>query len=188
MEHAAKPTRGVALDVVLGVSRLPRAGNTRAWEAAFTSCYEAEFGRAVKLAHLLTGSNDAAEDIVQECFVKLHHHFASVEQPAAYLRRSVVNACRNWQRGRARELARAKRSVAGAVDVALLGQDHPGGDVDARVLAAVDVLPFRQRAVLVGRYWLGLSEVELAAAIGCRPGTVKSLAARALATLREELR
>jgi RNA polymerase sigma factor (sigma-70 family) len=52
----------------------------------------------------------------------------------------------------------------------------------------VEQLPFRQRVVIVGRYWGGWSEAEIAAALGCRPGTVKSLASRALATLRLELK
>jgi RNA polymerase sigma factor (sigma-70 family) len=55
------------------------------------------------------------------------------------------------------------------------------------LLGLVDRLPFRQRTVLVARYWLDLPESEIAALVGCRPGTVKSLASRALTTLRKEL-
>ena len=53
------------------------------------------------------------------------------------------------------------------------------------LLDAVDALPFRQRAVLVLRYYRDLSEGEIADALGCRPGTVKSLATRALDQLRK---
>ena len=55
------------------------------------------------------------------------------------------------------------------------------------VLDLIDRLPSRQRAVLVLRYFEGLSELEIAEVLSCRPGTVKSLAARALSRLREEL-
>ena len=55
------------------------------------------------------------------------------------------------------------------------------------VLTIVDGLPYRQRAVLVLRYWLDLSEDQIASHLGCRNGTVKSLSARALGRLREEL-
>ena len=53
------------------------------------------------------------------------------------------------------------------------------------LLALVDELPYRQKTVLVLRYYCDSSEAEIAAALGCRPGTVKSLAARGLAQLRE---
>ena len=60
--------------------------------------------------------------------------------------------------------------------------------LDARELdAVVAELPYRQRAVLVLRYWLDLSEADIARSLGCRAGTVKSLHSRALARLRKEL-
>jgi DNA-directed RNA polymerase specialized sigma24 family protein len=56
-----------------------------------------------------------------------------------------------------------------------------------QLLELLDALPYRQQAVLVLRYWLDLTEAEIAEALGCRPGTVKSLCARALTRLRKEL-
>jgi RNA polymerase sigma factor (sigma-70 family) len=55
----------------------------------------------------------------------------------------------------------------------------------SEMLDAIDVLPYRQKAVVVLRYWLDLSEAEIAQILGCRPGTVKSLGARALRRLRK---
>jgi RNA polymerase sigma factor (sigma-70 family) len=65
--------------------------------------------------------------------------------------------------------------------------EHDGPSDHHELLAIVDGLPFRQRAVLVARYWLDMSEADIADLLDCRPGTVKSLASRAMATLRKEL-
>ena len=58
---------------------------------------------------------------------------------------------------------------------------------DAELLELVGQLPYRQRVVIITRYWGGWSETEIAGALGCRPGTVKSLASRALNRLRTEV-
>jgi RNA polymerase sigma factor (sigma-70 family) len=92
------------------------------------------------------------------------------------LRRAVVNACWSWHRRDRRERALLRRAAAGAGEATGLEADE--------MLDAVDALPFRQRAVVVLRYYHDLPERDIAAALGCRPGTVKSLASRALNTLR----
>jgi RNA polymerase sigma factor (sigma-70 family) len=148
----------------------------------FESFYLREFPTIVRLAHLLTSSMEAAEDLAQESFVRVHRRFESLDNPGAYLRVSIVNSCKNWQRGRGRESARHLRLVAGVPTTT------PGPDDRDPLLDAVGRLPFRQQVVLVARYWLDLSEGEIAATLNCRPGTVKSLASRALGALREELR
>jgi RNA polymerase sigma factor (sigma-70 family) len=152
--------------------------NSRAEGAEFDAVYKRDFGQLVRLAHLLTGSNAAAEDIVQEAFFQLHRRFATVANAGGYLRVSVVNLCKNWNRGQAREAHRTGRLEPNV-------QTGPH-DVD-EVLAIVDGLPFKQRAVLVARYWLDLPEAAIAELVGCRRGTVKSLTSRALTTLREKL-
>lgn len=143
--------------------------------------YRDEFTAMARLAHLLTGSNDAGDDIAQEAFLRLEAQLASVDNPAAYLRVIVVNLSRNWQRSRSRRAARERRTV----DRETIPM--PTRDVHDELLVLVDGLPFRQRAVLVARYWLDLPESEIAELVGCRPGTVKSLNSRALAALRKEL-
>lgn len=157
-------------------------------EDAVTALYTAEYVPLVRLAALLTRDVGAAEEIVQDCFVALHLHWARLRDPdagAAYLRRSVVNRCRSALRHRSvvdRFLGRARPEVGPSAESEVLDS---GGY--AEVLAAVRALPARQREALVLRYYLDLSEAQTAQAMGISPGAVKSHTARALATLRREL-
>jgi RNA polymerase sigma-70 factor (sigma-E family) len=148
-------------------------------QAAFEGFYRREWTGAVRLSHLLTGVDAVAEDLAQESFTRVQAHWARLDNPAAYLRTTVVNRCRSWQRSRGREQTRLR----------LARPRGPGGEHSElgadELLDAVDALPFRQRAVLVLRYYLDLSEREIAEALDCRPGTVKSLASRALGQLRK---
>jgi RNA polymerase sigma-70 factor (sigma-E family) len=144
--------------------------------ATFEEFYRREWAGAVRLAHLLTGVDAVAEDLAQESFARVHRHWASVDNRRAYLRATILNTCRSWQRSHFREQARLRLA-----EPQVRGPDRLGAD---ELLDAVDALPFRQRAVLVLRYYHGLSEREIADALGCRPGTVKSLASRALGQLR----
>lgn len=154
-------------------------------ERGVTELYEREFLRATRLAHLLTGSNEAAEDLAQEAFLRIGQHLGRIDDPSRYLTTTVVNLSRNWHRGANREQSRVERLARrdGTPRAADPGDAHEHDEV----LAAIDSLPFRQRTVLVARYWLDLPEAEIAQMLGCRPGTVKSLASRALDTLRKEL-
>jgi DNA-directed RNA polymerase specialized sigma24 family protein len=70
---------------------------------SFEDLYGALYEPMARLAYLLTGSGSAAEDLVQDCFAGLHQHWFRVRRPAAYLRTSVVNACRAFHRRRRRE-------------------------------------------------------------------------------------
>lgn len=147
-----------------------------AWPAGFDELYRDHFGPLARLAALLTGSPAVAEEIVQDAFVHCRSALADAERPAAYLRVAVVNGCRSFHRRRAVALGRWPRAGV------LTERTEP----ELRELADVlGLLPVRQRTVLVLRYYADLSEGEIAEAIGCRPGTVKSLAHRGLARLRE---
>ena len=64
-------------------------------EAEFTCFYREAYPSAVRLAWLLTHDHSAAEDIVQDAFVRLHPRLATVEHPTAYLRAVIVNGCRD---------------------------------------------------------------------------------------------
>jgi RNA polymerase sigma factor (sigma-70 family) len=144
----------------------------------FGDFYRREYERAVRLAWLLCGSRAAAEDVVQDAMTAVYRSFERVESPAAYLRRAVINAAKSRQRDERRQQER----------VTLLGRERPLVDAaDAELFDLVGQLPYRQRVVIVGRYWGGWSEAEIARALGCRPGTVKSLASRALNRLRQEV-
>lgn len=147
-------------------------------EPDFTTFYEREFTRAARFAWLLVRSSAVAEDLAQEAFIALARQFDLIEDPAAFLHRVLVNQARTWQRNEHRN---ALKLVRASHD---LGPLSPA-DVD--LFDLVGTLPYRQRVVIVARYWLGWSETEIAAALKCRPGTVKSLASRALARLRKEM-
>ena len=144
------------------------------WSPTFIELYRTQYGRMVRVAYLLTGSNDVAEELVQDAFVRVHGRVDQVDNPVGYLRAAVVNACRNF--GRHAGVERRHHQSERAPELT----DSP--DLLADALAK---LPARQRAALVLRYYLGLSETEIAAALGCRPGTVKSTTSRALAELRK---
>jgi RNA polymerase sigma-70 factor (sigma-E family) len=144
---------------------------------SFTILYRAEYHGMVRLARSLTGDMEKAEDVVQEAFARLHGRTDHLENPGGYLRTTVVNLCRDGERRRRRE-HRMGRLLAVAPALSL------GANELVDVLLS---LPYRQRAVLVMRYWGDWSEADIAEALHCRPGTVKALASRGLARLRKEV-
>lgn len=151
---------------------------TSAADGPFLHFYQGQYQRAVRLAWLLLRDAAAAEDATQDAFVGLWRRFEQVDNPAAFLRRAVVNNALARIRNRSRESAKLRLVQA---------QPTSAASEEPELLDLIGALPDRQRAVVVLRYWLGSSEQEIAAALGCRPGTVKSLASRALTRLREEM-
>ena len=136
----------------------------------------------LRFAYVLTQDGGRAEDLVQVALVKAHRRWQAVgraEQPEAYVRRIIANEFLSWRRRRSsRELPTGQlpeRSGSDGAD-ALAERDEMW-----RTLAG---LPPRQRAVLVLRYYEDLSDQQIADLLGCAVGTVRSSAARALATLR----
>jgi len=141
----------------------------------FEDFYRAQHQPMLRLAYLLTQSRAAAEDLVQDSFIRVQPRWADLDSPAAYLRRTVTNACYSWHR---------RRRLEQATPVTVPAAGEPEHD---EVWDALAKLAPRRRAALVLRYYLDLSEVDIAAALGCRKGTVKSLTHRALADLRSVL-
>jgi RNA polymerase sigma-70 factor (sigma-E family) len=135
----------------------------------------------VRLAYGLTGDQGHAEEVVQAAFAKAYAAWPRVTRagnPDAYVRQIVINENRNrFRKRRVREL-----STDNLPETLV-----PGVDLDGRaaLLNALKILGPRQRAVIVLRYWLDLTETETATALNCSVGTVKSQASRALATLRQ---
>ncbi|HYT25230.1 MAG TPA: sigma-70 family RNA polymerase sigma factor [Actinomycetota bacterium] len=148
---------------------------------------------AYRTARLVTGAAADAEDAAQEGFVKAYYALPRFRPGAAFrpwLLAIVANEARNRRRT-------ARRQGDLAVRVA---EDRPSGDAAPSpeaaalagerrrvLLAAVNRLPEADRQVIACRYFLELSEAEVAAALGCRRGTVKSRTSRALARLRAVL-
>lgn len=145
----------------------------------------------VRFALLLVGDQATAEDAVQDAFLGLHRNWQRVEESAnvvGYLRTAVVNACRSSLRSRTRWqalLLRAARHDPPVWSAEAAAMDSEEGRI---VLAAVARLPRRQREVLAARYFLGLSEKEIAELLGVSRGTVASSASRGLATLARNLK
>jgi RNA polymerase sigma-70 factor (sigma-E family) len=135
----------------------------------------------VRLAYGLTGDAGHAEDLAQAAFARAYASWGRVSRagdPDAYVRRIVINANRSrLRRRRVTEELRADLADTLAVH-------HQAPAEDGALLAVLSRLGPRQRAVVVLRYWLDLSEADTAAALNCSVGTVKSQASRALATLR----
>jgi len=143
----------------------------------FDDFFRSHYPATVRLAHLLTGSNQAAEDLAQEAFRRVYSHYSDLQEPAPYLRAVTVNVCRNWHRGRSREADRLRRHGTSPTETVM---EHD------ELLDTIRKLSYRAQAVLVLRYWLDLSEADIAASLGCRPGTVKSIHSRALDAIRTE--
>jgi RNA polymerase sigma-70 factor (sigma-E family) len=155
-------------------------------DAEFTEFMLGCWPRLVRLGYALTGDRGLGEDLAQTALAKAYASWPRVTRagdPDAYVRKIVLNACRDgFRRRRVNELLTDSPPEAMAGDMASFEQ-RPA------LFAALMKLPAGQRAVVVLRYWLDLTETETAAAVGCSVGNVKSQASRALAKLRmsEEL-
>ena len=139
---------------------------------------------ASRLAYLLTGDKELAEDLVQEAFEKILGRFADLRRPEAfraYLRRTVVNLSRQHRRRIAVERRYGAKQKAAHSDE---GVPFPDVATSDAVWNAVRALPARQRTAIVLRFYEDLSEHQTADLLGCSAGAVKSLVARAMQSLR----
>jgi RNA polymerase sigma-70 factor (sigma-E family) len=154
---------------------------------AVTALFHVHWVALVRLARLLVDDRETAEDVVQDAFAQLHRRWGSLRDPDSalfYLRASVANGARN--RLRNRRVARLRivpAPVTGpsAETTVLEREEHRS------VVAALATLPWRQRQVLVLRYYADLSESDIAATLGISNGAVKSHASRGLAALTRRL-
>ncbi len=148
-----------------------------------------EFVRArshglLRLAYALSGDRGLAEDLTQDVLMKVHGRWdriGSLELTDSYVRRMLINEYLSWRRKWAR--------IVPAAEVGLQDDrpDHAHAHADRQLLRAeLDRLPARQQIVLTLRYFCDLSDSEIAAVTGWRPGTIRSYLSRALATLRIE--
>lgn len=147
--------------------------------AGVAQLWSTERTAMVRLATILTGSPSAAEDVVQDAFEQVSRRWPTLQQPGAYLRRSVVNGCAMVLRRRSTE-TRYRPVLAGAIE-----HDVPSHLVELD--DALARLSDRQRTVVVLRYLLDLSDAEIAETLEVPASTVRSLARRGLARLRKEL-
>lgn len=141
----------------------------------------------LRTAYLMVGDRAEAEDVVQESMLRVARKWPRVkgmEHPGSYARKVMVNLVlddapkRTRRKGELLAVESPKQSGDGGASAASL-------DSRTDLIRALAALPARQRAVLVLRYFADLPETEVAAALGCSVGTVKSSSSRALERLRE---
>jgi RNA polymerase sigma-70 factor (sigma-E family) len=150
----------------------------------FGEFVEASLPGLLRYGHALTGNPHDAADLVQTVLEKIGSRWTHIQRitgdPLAYIRRSMANAhVSRWRRTRRENL------------VAEMPDTQPFSPADPfehePLWQALRNLPPRQRAVMVLRYYEGLSEVEIATALSVSRGTVKSQASKAIASLRTKL-
>ncbi len=141
--------------------------------ADFDEFYRAEYAPMVRLARGLVDTSESAEEIAQDAFAQVFERWDRLYSPGGYLHTAVVNGARSELR---------KREVRRRVG---LGQPRQVPTERDYLTDALDRLAPKRKTALVLRYYAGLSEREIAEAMGVRPGTVKSLVSRGLAELRE---
>ncbi|HEY6786906.1 MAG TPA: SigE family RNA polymerase sigma factor [Trebonia sp.] len=162
--------------------------DTRAPEAAddaadrhVTALYQSHALSLARLALLMLGDRDAAQDVVQDAFLGLYRRWdklVSVDAAPAYLRSSVLNGCRTALRQRIRPAVPADGGALESAETTLLRTEE-----QQAVLAAIRRLPARQREALVLRYYLDMTEEQAAQTMGVSRGTVKSATSRAVAAV-----
>jgi RNA polymerase sigma-70 factor (ECF subfamily) len=151
----------------------------------FTEYVYAQSTRLLRLAWMLTGESAKAQDLLQATLTRVWPHWKRISangSPDAYVRRVMINLATAWARRRWRfEIPTDNVPERAAPDETAVRDDR---DLLVRALAS---LPARQRAIIVLRYYDGLTEQEVATILECSIGSVKSQASRGLATLRSRL-
>jgi RNA polymerase sigma-70 factor (sigma-E family) len=153
-----------------------------------TALYQAHALGLVRLAVLMVGDQQTAEDVVQEAFLGLYRRWPALKDPEralAYARSSVLNGCRMALRARFR---RDKIAVAAPDDIESAEATALLGEASREVIAALGRLPARQREAVVLRYYLDMTENQAAQAMRVSRGTVKSATSRGLAALARLLK
>lgn len=151
-------------------------------EVALIMLYNRYFDEAARLAYTLTGRADLVEDVVQDAFVRTFRNLSKVKhqrQFKGWIRKAVLWSARTHMRRRYNLLERL------LPEVRIESRDALDAiDTREALRAALAELPIPFREAIVARYFLDLSEAEAARLLGCRPGTIKSRLARAVARLQ----
>lgn len=185
---ADDPGGGAATDDAAMRSADPGPGHPARREgAAFEELFHAEFPAMFRLAALL-GAADP-ESVAQEAFVRLHSQWSGLTEPSragGYLRTTVVNLCRSAARHDAvvsrHDSTQEPPEPAPSAETLALQEVS-----DRELLTTLGALSPRHREALVLRFWLDLSESQMAEAMGCSAGSVKSHVSRGLKALRAAL-
>ena len=155
--------------------------------AAVSMLFHLHYRRLLGLAGLLVDDRGTAEEVVQDAFERLYRSWGGLRSPeaaVAYLDRSVVNGARSRLRRRFTERSFQLPEAGTTPSAESVGVDHRQRD---DLVAAVRQLPQRQREVIVLRFYLDLSEEQIANWLGVSSGSVKKHASRATATLQKRM-
>ncbi|NLD78632.1 MAG: sigma-70 family RNA polymerase sigma factor [Acidimicrobiales bacterium] len=153
-----------------------REPSTATWPQDLVDAYEEQWLSLTRLAYLMTGNRAVAEELVQDVFLAARPAWGQIDNPAGYLRASVVNATRDW--GRHQQVVARHQPSAPEVSI-----DHPDELWDA-----LQRLDERRRTAVVLRYYADLPDDDIAGILGCRRATVRTLIHRALRDLRREMK
>ena len=170
-----------------GAGRTARAGGGWVAGGALTEIYSAEYGSLVRMAASLVSDIETAEEVVQDSFVATQGAWPQLrdsDKLLAYVRQSVMNRARSVIRRRMvvdRHPPKHEPDAPSAEYSAIAELER------SAVMAALRLLPQRQREVLVLRFYLGLREGQIAAALGISKGTVKAHTRRAMTAMRDTL-
>jgi RNA polymerase sigma-70 factor (sigma-E family) len=151
--------------------------------AGFSEFAYSRWPALVRLAYGLTGDRGLAEDLAQTTLASAYASWSRVaraEDPDAYVRRILLNA----RHGSFRKRRVAEELTGSPPDAAAMADMSGRLSERAAIITALAALPRRQREVIVLRFWLDLTDAQVADLLGCSIGTVKSRASRALAKLR----
>ena len=155
--------------------------------AAVTELYAAHALGLIRLAHIMLGDRQTAEDVVQDAFLGLYRRWQYLRDPAkalGYLRSSVLNGCRSELRRRpTAELDGSHGPQATSAESAVLTAEER-----REIIHALRRLPHRQREVLVLRFYLDLPDDQIAVTMHISQSTVRSAAHRGLAALGRAVR
>ena len=165
-----------------------KGGDVHAYEALVATYQQLAF----RVAYLITRDEGEAQDAAQDAFVRAYYaldRFRSGSSFKPWLLRIVSNQARNRRRSAGRRLELANRVGSRPSGDAAPSPEATALEDEARteLLDAMEHLRDEERIAVIYRYFLDLSESEMAEAMGCRPGTVKSRLSRALTHLRELL-
>ncbi|QNE78091.1 SigE family RNA polymerase sigma factor [Streptomyces finlayi] len=158
--------------------------------AEFHAFFEAHYAGLARLAHMLTGEADAADDLAADALMALWHRWDRVraaEHPVAYARGVVANLARTRIRSAVRERRRVALFWAPRGDGDGYGIEGPDVSAVVDVQEALRRLPFRKRACVVLRHAFDLSERDTSLVLGISVGTVKSQTSRGVAELQRLL-
>lgn len=164
----------------------PRASYFDA-DAGVVDLYRSHYQSIVRMVAVLIDDRGSAEEVAQEALVRVHGAWHRLRNPGdalAYLRSTAMNLARSQLRRRQVGLRRRPLSPvrdATPEEVVVLSEEH------ARALAALRALPNRQRECLTLRYYLDLTDAEVAGTLGISLGSVKTHIRRGLATVTRRL-